>query len=228
MGTCNFRDYNSWLEGKVAILVWEPYRYTDEDNEEYLRDYCEANDKKYEYPCRHCKAEILEDRERLDYDDEIDNVKYTTKQVFKEVFGDEDAFTFTPESGYYEGLQWFYDDEELSSAINDKLYNILETLEELEPLREKGIYLEGELSEDVGSLENLHSVIRWHSDEDEEGIIQKTLTDEFGKKLLALSEECKKEICEKADKAVRKIAKELGLKVAYYCCSYCGPSYVEP
>ena len=192
------------LNDRISTLYWEKYYYTEDDNEEYLREYCEENDKVYEYLCEHCKAEILADRERWDYEAEQDNVKYTTLRVFKEVFGSEDAFTFEPKEDYhFYGLEWFFDNDELNAAVQEKFY-------ELKPLQEAGIYLEQDLSE-AEELEDYHNTIRWHSDE--EDIVQKTLTEELGKKLLALREKCENELCEQADKAVKKIAEELDLEV---------------
>lgn len=202
------------LNDRISTLYWEPYDYTPEDNEEYLRYYCEVYDRKYEYLCRHCITEILADRDRWDYEAEIDNVKYTTSRVFKEVFGSEDAFTFEPKEDYhFYGLEWFFDIDELNTAVQEKFYELIDNLEELKPLQEAGIYLEQDLSE-VEDMEDYHNTIHWHSDEeDEEDIVQKTLTEELGKKLLALREKCENELCEQVDKAVKKIAEELGLEV---------------
>lgn len=199
------------LNDKISTLYWEEYDYTEKDNEEYLRDYCEANDKIFEYLCEHCKAEILEDRERWDYEVEQDNVKYTTLRVFKEVFGSKDAFTYSPEWGYYGGLSWHFDEDELNTAVQEKFYKLVDNLEELKPLQEAEIYLEQDLSE-VEDIDDYHNVIRWNSD-DEENLVQSVLTEDFGKKLLALREKCEDELCEQANAAVRKIAEELSLEV---------------
>ena len=201
------------LNDKISTLYWEEYDYTEDDNEEYLREYCEENDEVYEYLCEHCKDAILEDRERLDYEDELLNVKCTTPDIFKEVFGSEDAFTYSPEWEYCGGLSWHFDEDELNAAVQEKFYELIDNLEELKPLQEAEIYLEQDLSE-VEDIDDYYNVIRWHSDEeDEEDIVQKTLTEELGKKLLALREKCENELCEQADKAVKKVAEELSLKV---------------
>ena len=201
------------LNDRISTLYWEEYNYTEEDNEEYLREYCEENDKIFEYLCEHCKDEILEDRERWDYEAEQDNVKYTTPRVFKEVFGSGGAFTYSPEWEYRGGLSWHFDEDELNDAVQEKFYKLVDNLEELKPLQEVEIYLEQDLSE-VEDMDDYYNVIRWNSDEDdEENLVQNVLTEEFGKKLLALREKCEDELCEQANTAVRKIAEELGLEV---------------
>lgn len=239
MGTCNFRDYNSWLEGKVAILVYEPYQYSEEEDEEYLKEWCEDNDRPYEYLCPHCKEEILQNRDEGESVAVVEGVAWEAERLLKESFGhyySKVVLKFAAEDGYYNGIQWFFNEYKVRSLVDDflcsKLKELLYSVDVIAYEQFAGGFIYN-----VSNQKDYIRLRKWCLEEmkkrsaensDEYKNLCNVLTDDFGEQVLTLRNEYENTLCKKLDNIVRQIAKNTGLKIAYNCAGWSGPSYVEP
>ena len=237
MGTVNFRDYRGVLNGKAAVICYEPCVYSDEEDEAYLREWCGETGEEYESLCPCCRERILSERGELEFEAAYESVEWEARRVLEETFGDSyrcGPVSFKAESGYYGGCQWLFDEEGFESCIEADLRGRIESL-----CQDAGVDDESLAADLAGtdSIEEYGKVRGWHVGwyarnrdiyGEEADTVAGLLDEKFGRLLLSLRESCESEWAGKADRAVREIARNTGMKIAYRCSGWEGPKYIEP
>lgn len=240
-GTSNWWDYpsDSWLDGNVPILICSSDQYTLEDNEEYIRDLCDANDWDYEDLSDNEKWDLLGDRDTEDVEIAREDFKMASERVIPQIFGKfSDSVEIEERPGYYEGVQWLYDVDSLTEVLNelteDEISGILNSAGYDEIKDREMAY---EVWDSVISAESLEELLKnrdewieWSEEHKPEDLdyYKNLFSDKVCEQIADVKDRCEKQVIGMADKAMRQIAKETGLKMAYYASGWSGPGYVEP